>query len=293
MIQDHQKFKYSKYPYQKIPFPTSHLKIVKNMKTVLVTGGAGFIGSHLCEKLVNDSYQVSCIDNLLTSSDINIKKLLKKKNFNFIKADVCTLPDLSKYKIDYIFHLASPASPSIHSKISFINLPYQTMMANSVGTDNVLKLAQQKNSRFLFASTSEVYGDPTVHPQSETYRGNVSTTGPRSVYDESKRFGETITSYYQRYKNVDSRIARIFNTYGPNMSLEDKRVVINFISQALTNSPITIYGDGNQTRSLCYVSDMVDGIIKAMEKGNSGGVYNLGNPTEFTILGLAGISFGM
>ena len=258
------------------------------MKTILITGGAGFIGSHLCNRLLNNDYNVICLDNLITSSDKNINHLIKQKNFNFIKADVCTLPDLSKDQIDYIFHLASPASPSIHSKISFINLPYQTMMANSVGTDNVLKLAQQKNSRFLFASTSEIYGDPTIHPQPETYRGNVSTTGPRSVYDESKRFGETITSYYQRHKNVDTRIARIFNTYGPNMSLEDKRVIVNFISQALTNSPITIYGDGSQTRSLCYVSDMVDGLIKLMMTDNlSGEIINLGMPQEMTVKKIA------
>lgn len=253
------------------------------MKTVCITGGAGFIGSHLCERLVKDGYNVICIDKLITGSKKNIQHLEKGKNFRFVDHDVTQpLPDLPP--VDYVFHFASPASPNHHSKISYHKLPMETMMVNTVGTHNMLEFAHKHNARFMFSSTSEVYGDPLIHPQNETYNGNSSTTGPRSVYDEAKRFGETLVAYYNREKKLDTRIVRIFNTYGPRMQREDKRMIVNFILQALASEPITLYGNGSQTRSLCYVDDLIDGITTFMfaEKLN-GEIINLGNPDERTV----------
>lgn len=253
------------------------------MQTVIVAGGAGFIGRHLCDSLLGDGYKVICVDNFLTSNPENIEDLKKDPNFSFINHDV-TKPLEVNEKIDFIFHLASPASPNHHSKISYHALPEETMEANTTGTFNLLRLAQKNNATFLFASTSEVYGDPKENPQNENYRGNVSTTGPRSVYDESKRFGETITAYFGREKNVDVRIVRIFNTYGPGMLPEDKRMVIVFILQALNNEPISMFGDGSQTRSLCYVSDTVDGLKKFMFTPNlKGEIINIGSDEEHSV----------
>lgn len=254
------------------------------MQTVLVAGGAGFIGSHLCEKLLDQNHKVICVDTLITSSIKNIEHLRDNSNFIFIEQDICKPLDL-KDKIDAVFHLASPASPNEDSKISYHALAMETMLANSQGTLELLKLAEKNQAKFLFASTSEVYGDPLEHPQKEEYRGNVSTTGPRSVYDESKRFGETLTAFYFRTKGVDARIVRIFNTYGPRMLAEDKRMLVDFILQALHQAPIEIFGDGKQTRSLCFVDDLVDGLIKLMfEPKTSGEVVNLGSDEEHTVL---------
>jgi nucleoside-diphosphate-sugar epimerase len=254
------------------------------MGKVIVTGGAGFIGSHLCEALLELDYEVVCIDNFLTSSEENISGLKNNSRFKFINHDVIKpLPD--GLEAEYVFHLASPASPNHHSAISYHKLPMETMMVNTTGTLNMLKFAEEQKAKFLFTSTSEVYGDPLEHPQKETYRGNVSTIGPRSVYDEAKRFGETLVSYFWREKKLDARIARIFNTYGPRMSHEDKRMISIFIGQALDNKPLTIYGDGNQTRSLCYVSDTVEGLIKLMFNDNTREqVVNIGSPDEHTVL---------
>lgn len=253
------------------------------MQTVLISGGAGFIGSHLCENLLSKGYEVLCVDNLSTGSEKNIAQLQGKTNFRFINHDVTALlpGDLNA---QYVFHLASPASPNHHSKVSYHALPMETMMVNTVGTKNLLEFSLKMNARFLFTSTSEVYGDPLEHPQKEEYRGNVSSVGPRSVYDESKRFGETLVAYYNREKGLDTRIARIFNTYGPRLAKEDMRMIISFISQALQNQPITIFGDGQQTRSLCYVDDMVDGLTKLMfSEKTKGEVVNLGSEEEHTI----------
>lgn len=251
---------------------------------VLVTGGAGFIGSHLCERLLKEKHNVICVDNLLTGTQNNIKELEQNDNFYFLKHDVInSLPE--NIKADAVFHLASPASPNHHSKISYHALPLQTMLANTQGTLELLKFCERNKAKFLFASTSEVYGDPLVHPQTEEYLGNVSTTGPRSVYDESKRFGETITSYFLRSRSVDTRIARIFNTYGPRILKEDMRMVVIFINQALEDKPITVFGDGSQTRSLCYVSDMVEALMRLMFYPKTAGeVVNLGSEEEHTVL---------
>lgn len=256
---------------------------------VIVTGGAGFIGSNLCRRLLQDNYQVICIDNLLTGDERNIEELKKSSEFTFLKHDICeVLPaDISA---DAIFHLASPASPNVSSPRSYRSLPMETMMANTQGTHNLLSFALEHNAKFLFSSTSEIYGDPLEHPQKETYLGNVSSIGVRSVYDEAKRFGETLTSYYMRERKLNARIVRIFNTYGPYMQPDDGRVVSNFITQAIKNQPITIYGDGNQTRSFCYVSDMVEGLIKAMfGEDTLGEVINLGNPDERSVTAIAKI----
>lgn len=253
------------------------------MQTVLVAGGAGFIGSHLCERLLNEGYDVICVDNLLTSSRQNIEHLLDNEHFSFVHHNVIE-PLPVHLKADVVFHLASPASPNHHSKLSYHSLPMETMLVNTQGTLELLKFTKTHNAKFLFASTSEVYGDPLVHPQPESYRGNVSTTGPRSVYDEAKRFGETLTAYFWRHDNVDTRIVRIFNTYGPNMQPDDGRVVSNMIMQALHNKPLTIYGNGSQTRSFCYVSDLVEGLERLMfTEGLRGEVVNMGNPNEKTI----------
>ena len=255
-----------------------------HLNKVLVTGGAGFIGSHLCKKLVEDGFSVICVDNLITGSEKNIEELKQNSNFQFVKADIIQPFDqLIIQPINYVFHLASPASP-----IDYQNHPEETLLANSIGTLNVLNLAKKGNAKFLMASTSEVYGDPKESPQKETYWGNVNSFGPRSNYDESKRFAESATYVFLHKYNVDARIVRIFNTYGPNMQVNDGRVVSNFINQGLSNEAITIYGDGTQTRSFCYVDDLVDGLCKAMfTESTKGEVFNLGNPEEYSMNDLA------
>lgn len=260
------------------------------------------MGSHLCDKLIELGHEVICIDNFSTGFERNIEHLKDNPNFKFVEYDVIDNMDKilkqaaegeprfqrvqDDRRVDQIYHLASPASPNHNNPKSYHKLPFETMQANSLGTWNLCKLATKLGAKFLFASTSEVYGDPLKHPQKEEYHGNVSTLGPRSVYDESKRFGETITSAFVRSKGLDGRIVRIFNTYGPQMP-NDGRVVIEFVTAALDGKPFPVFGDGKQTRSFCFVSDMVDGIIASMEKGGQGEVFNLGNPNEFTILELA------
>ncbi len=258
------------------------------MKTYLVAGGAGFIGTNLCERLLQDGHKVICMDNLVTGSENNVEHLLEKKNFVFVNHDVVKhLPQIHE-KIDGIFHLASPASPNTRSRRSYMALPIETLMVNSVGTKNLLDLAVSKNCRLVYASSSEVYGDPAISPQSEDYFGNVSPNGPRSVYDEGKRFGEAICMAYVRKFDADVVMIRIFNTYGPRMQKDDGRVVSNFINQALLGDDITIYGTGEQTRSFCYVTDLVEGWVKAMETPEaSGEVLNLGNDGEYNVIELA------
>ena len=247
---------------------------------VLITGGAGFIGSFLCEELLNKGYNVVCLDNFSTGKKINIRHLLKDPNFKLIEHDVTKTIEL---KTDFIFHLASPASP-----VDYQKLPIETSMANSLGTFNMLNLAKKNKSRFLLASTSEVYGEPLVHPQTENYWGNVNPIGARSCYDVSKRFAENLTMNFFRQYGLDVRIARIFNTFGPRMRLDDGRAIPNFIVQSLTGKPITVYGDGKQTRSFCYIPDMIDGLMKFMLKENiSGEIVNFGNPEERAILDVA------
>jgi dTDP-glucose 4,6-dehydratase len=257
------------------------------MLNILVAGGAGFIGSHLCKRLLTEGHTVYCVDNLITGSKNNITSLLDNPKFNFFNHDV-TVPLQELREINYIFHLASPASPNKKSERSYINFPIETLLANSSGTYNLLNLAKEKNARFLFASTSEVYGDPKVSPQPETYFGNVNPNGIRSVYDEGKRFGEAMSFGFLRKFGTDVRIVRIFNTYGPFMQEDDGRVVSAFINQSLSGIPITIFGTGEQTRSFCYVDDMVDGLIKAMAtEGAKGQVINLGNDDERKIKDIA------
>jgi dTDP-glucose 4,6-dehydratase len=259
------------------------------MLNILVAGGAGFIGSHLCRRLIEEGHTVYCIDNLITGSKNNVESLLDNPKFNFYNHDV-TKPIEELREINYIYHLASPASPNKKSERSYINFPIETLLANSLGTYNLLNLAKEKNARFLFASTSEVYGDPTISPQPETYFGNVNPNGIRSVYDEGKRFGEAMTFGYLRKFGLDTRIVRIFNTYGPFMQKDDGRVVTAFINQAIFNMPLTIFGDGSQTRSFCYVDDMVEGLIKAMMTDSARGeVINLGNDDERKISEIATI----
>lgn len=254
---------------------------------ILVTGGAGFLGSNLCSRLLNDGEEVFCLDNLLTGRKENIEDLLKSPLFKFENLDAAEVEKLGDIQFDRVYHLASPASPNRHAPRSYLALPFETMKINSIGTWVLAQFAQTQGAKFLFASTSEIYGDPLEHPQKEEYRGNVSTTGLRSVYDESKRFGETITTAFVRYKDLDGRIVRIFNTYGPRMD-RDGRVVIEFVMAALNGDPLPIFGDGKQTRSFCFVDDLIEGIIKAMESENTKGeVFNLGNEEEFTILELA------
>jgi nucleoside-diphosphate-sugar epimerase len=258
------------------------------MKKVLVTGGAGFIGSHLCKSLLDDKYQVVCLDNLITGTKENIEDLLINPNFEFVEADVCddnSINKFSKSLISYIFHLASPASP-----IDYQNFSEETLLVNSKGTLNILNLTKEIKAKVLIASTSEIYGDPLEHPQKETYWGNANSFGPRSCYDESKRFAEAASYVFHHKYDLDVRIIRIFNTYGPNMQKDDGRVVSNFINWAIKNENIKIDGDGSQTRSFCYVSDLVDGIKKVMFTNEAKSeIFNLGNPDEFTIKELAEI----
>lgn len=259
------------------------------MQTALIAGGAGFIGSHLAKSLLSDGYRVICLDNFVTGDLQNIEDLKTNENFSFSQKDIIENINQDDFEnIDFIFHLASPASPNQKSKKSYINIPLETLLVNSQGTHNLLELAKKKNAKFLYVSTSEVYGDPSVTPQSEDYFGNVNPNGVRSCYDESKRFGEAITMTYFRKFKLDIRIIRIFNTYGPNMQKDDGRVVSNFITQAISNEDITIYGQGDQTRSFCYLDDMVTGLKLAMFSAKTvGEVINLGNPEEKTILELA------
>jgi UDP-glucuronate decarboxylase len=246
---------------------------------ILVAGGAGCIGSHLCEQLLCDGNQVICVDNLITGRRVNIESLLDWRNFTFIEHDLIEeLPPLPC--IESVFHLASPASPT-----SYQCYPIETLRVNSEGTRRLLELAQRDGARFLYCSTSEIYDDPLEHPQREEYRGNVSSTGPRSMYDEAKRYGEALTMAYAKTRGVDARIVRIFNTYGPHSDPLDGRMVPTFITRALCGEPITVYGNGQQTRSLCFVSDLVEGLIQAMQcEAARGQVINLGNPRERTIL---------
>lgn len=252
------------------------------MKNILVTGGAGFLGSHLCDLLLSKGENVICIDNLFTGSKKNIGHLIGKANFQFLMHDIIDPLFLDSMKIDQIYNLACPASP-IHYQFN----PIRTVKANTIGVINMLGLAKRHKARILQASTSEIYGDPTEHPQKENYRGNVNTIGPRSCYDEGKRVAETLFFDYQRAHQMEIRVARIFNTYGPRMAVNDGRVASNLIVQALKWENITIYGDGNQTRSFCYFSDLIEGLYKLMNVENFTGPVNLGNPGEFTILELA------
>ncbi len=249
-------------------------------KKVLITGGAGFIGSHLCDLFIKKDYLVMCLDNLVTGSLDNISHLLRNKNFRFVEHDV------TKYirvmgKLDYVLHFASPASP-----VDYLRYPIKTLKVGSLGTHNALGVAKAKKARFLLASTSEVYGDPLMHPQKESYWGNVNPIGPRGVYDEAKRFAEAITMAYHKTHNIDTRIVRIFNTFGKRMRKHDGRAIPNFLDQALKGAPITVYGSGKQTRSFCYISDMIRG-INALMKSNIHRPVNIGNPQEFSILELA------
>lgn len=247
------------------------------VKTAVVTGGAGFIGSHLCEVLISKDYKVFCLDNLITGSLENIENLFKEKNFNFLKQDVTNfiyIPD----NVDIVFHFASPASPE-----DYLKYPIQTLKVGALGTHKTLGLALAKNALYFLASTSEVYGDPVINPQTEDYWGNVNPIGPRGVYDEAKRFAEAMTMAYHRYHNLNIRIIRIFNTYGPRMRIQDGRVVPNFLSQGLKGEDLTIYGEGKQTRSFCFIDDLIDGIMLSIDKGIPQPI-NIGSPEEITIL---------
>jgi dTDP-glucose 4,6-dehydratase len=247
-----------------------------NKQRALVTGGAGFLGSHLCDALLAEGWNVVCVDNLLTGRTANINHLQNDSRFEFINKDICQPFDVGS--VDYVFHFASPASP-----VDYTEHGIETLQVGSFGTFHALDIATKYNAKYLVSSTSECYGDPLEHPQKETYWGNVNSIGPRSVYDEAKRFTEAVTMAYHRYHKVDTRIARIFNTYGPRLQLNDGRVVSNFMKQALRGEPLTVYGDGNQTRSFCYVSDEIDGFLR-LSKSNEHLPVNIGNPTEFTIL---------
>jgi dTDP-glucose 4,6-dehydratase len=243
---------------------------------VLVTGGAGFVGSHLCDALLAEGHDVVCVDNLLTGSLRNIAHLKNEPRFEFAQKDVNEPYDVGS--VDYVLHFASPASP-----VDYMQHGVETLKVGSLGTFHSLEIAKKYGAKFMLASTSECYGDPLEHPQKETYWGHVNPIGPRSVYDEAKRFAEAATMAYLRYHNVDTRILRIFNTYGPRLQLNDGRVISNFMKQALRGEPLTVYGDGRQTRSFCYVSDEIDGILR-LSRAETHDPVNIGNPTEFTIL---------
>lgn len=250
----------------------------------LVTGGAGFIGSHLCDRLIARGDDVVCADNLITGQALNLDHLRSNPRFQFLRVDVIE-PLVLDGPVDRVFHLASPASPP-----GYLRKPLETALVNSFGSYHVLRLAREKGARFLLASTSEAYGDPLVHPQSEDYWGNVNPNGERSCYDEGKRFAEALTMIFVRQYALDARIVRIFNCYGPRSDPNDGRLVPNFVTQALTGQPLTIYGDGSQTRSLCYVDDLVEGLLRAIETpGTLGRVYNLGNPDERSVLEFASV----
>jgi nucleoside-diphosphate-sugar epimerase len=247
---------------------------------ILVTGGAGFIGSHLCARLIEEGHDVLCVDNLITGSEKNIAILRSRPHFTFLKHDVTQPFD---FEAEVIFHMASPASP-----VGYLENPIETILVNSQGTYQMLAQALKQKAMFLYTSTSEAYGDPLEHPQREDYWGHVNPIGPRACYDESKRLGETLTMEYYRQFQLNARIVRIFNTYGPNSQMDDGRMIPNFITQALKNKPLTIYGDGSKTRSICYVSDLVEGLIRAMfQPQTAGEVFNLGNTEEHTVLEFA------
>lgn len=252
---------------------------------ILITGGAGFIGSHLCDRLLGEGHSVIAMDNLITGSTRNIQHLAGHDNFLFIKHNVSNYIYVEG-ALDAVLHFASPASPSKTALTSYLQLPIQTLKVGALGTHNALGVAKAKGARFLLASTSEIYGDPLEHPQRETYWGHVDPVGPRSVYDEAKRYAEALTMAYHRTHNVDTRIIRIFNTFGPRMMLDDGRVVPNFVGQALRREPLTVYGDGSQTRSFCFVDDLVSGILALLASDEHGPV-NVGNPHEVTILEFA------
>jgi dTDP-glucose 4,6-dehydratase len=247
------------------------------LTSALVTGASGFVGSHLVDSLLNEGFAVTGLDNLVTGNLANLESALRNSEFKFQEFDISIdIPNLTT-KFDYIFHAASPASPP-----KYFKYPIQTMLVNSIGTKNLLDLSIQNNSRFIFFSTSEIYGDPLEHPQKESYWGNVNSIGPRSVYDEAKRFGEALVAQYAREQKVNAGIIRIFNTYGPRLDPHDGRVVSTFLRQAINGEALTINGDGNQTRSFCYISDLIDGIFK-MAKSSEFGPINLGNPNEITL----------
>lgn len=250
------------------------------MARVLITGGAGFLGSHLCDKFIANGDEVICMDNFVTGSPDNIAHLMGNPKFEFIQHDVTNYVYVPG-DLDYILHFASPASP-----IDYLKLPIQTLKVGSLGTHKTLGLAKAKNARFLLASTSETYGDPLIHPQPETYWGNVNPVGFRGVYDEAKRFAEAMTMAYNRYHGVETRIVRIFNTYGPRMRLQDGRAIPNFITQAVSGKDVTVYGDGNQTRSVCYVDDLIEGIFRLL-MSDEVNPTNIGNPDELSMLQLA------
>ena len=247
---------------------------------VLITGGAGFIGSHLCDRLIADGHTVLCVDNLITGAQTNLAQLAGHPRFRFLQHDVSTPLEVAE-GLDYVLHFASPASPR-----DYLKYPIQTLKVGSLGTMHALGIAKAKQAKFLLASTSEVYGDPQVHPQPETYWGHVNSVGPRGVYDEAKRFAEALTMAYRREHGVDTRIIRIFNTYGPRMRMNDGRAIPAFISQALRGEDVTVFGTGEQTRSFCYIDDLVEGIIRLMA-ADTGDPVNLGNPGEYTVLELA------
>jgi len=252
---------------------------------ILITGAAGFLGSHLCERLLSEGHSVIGMDNFLTGDPQNLAHLANNEKFSFIRHDVSNFIFVPG-KLDAVLHFASPASPNKNSPYGYPNLPIQTMKAGALGTHNALGVAKANNAIFLLASTSEIYGDPKEHPQKETYWGHVDPTGPRSMYDEAKRFAEALTMSYHTFHGINTRIVRIFNTYGPRMRLDDGRVIPNFIQQALRNEPLTIYGEGRQTRSFCFVDDLIEGIYRLL-LSNTHDPVNIGNPNEMTVLELA------